>query len=74
MTAQQLTDQYITDTRLTLTTAAIQGAILRGELGRAEQDRLLAHLAREYAALKAAGKADEARALKAMVLSTVPAK
>lgn len=74
MTAQQLTEKMITDVRQQLDTAAIQGAALRGELGTAAQNRMLDTLAAEYQALRAAGKTDEARALRAMVLATVPTK
>jgi hypothetical protein len=74
MTATQLTDQMMTETRLALDTAAIQGAALRGELGVEAQDRMIAHFAAEYQALRAAGRMAEARALRQMVLDTVPTK
>jgi hypothetical protein len=74
MTAEQLTEQMITDTRLAFSTAAIQGAALRGELGADAQQRMLTHLSAEYLRLKAAGRTDEARALKAMVKALVPTK
>jgi hypothetical protein len=74
MTATQLTDQMMTEVRLALDTAAIQGAALRGELGVEAQDRMIAHFASEYQALRSAGRLEEARALRQMVLTTVPTK
>lgn len=72
MTAQQLTDQMMTQTRQQLDAAAVQGAALRGELGRTAQDTVLAQLASDYRAAKAAGDLVEAARIKALVFTLVP--
>lgn len=61
-------EQMTTDARNRTTWAVVEGAALRGELGEQAQRVALESWSAEYKALKAAGRADEARELKAMVL------
>lgn len=70
--AQRTIQAIEAELQLTYTTAVIDGAALRGELGREAQDRALAQWQARHQALKAEGKVDEARELRAFILRVVP--